>query len=40
MQSLSITPTTAAVPVVRFQNIPRINIANTPGLDKSPCTSG
>ncbi len=27
-----ITPATAAAPVVRFQNIPKKNIANTPGL--------
>ncbi|MNE56313.1 hypothetical protein D3C80_1512110 [compost metagenome] len=28
----AITPTIAAVPVVLFQNIPRKNMANTPGL--------
>ncbi|MNR43721.1 hypothetical protein D3C85_1623740 [compost metagenome] len=28
----AITPTIAAVPVVLFQNIPKKNIANTPGL--------
>ena len=29
-----INPATAAVPVVRFQNIPNKNMANTPGLIK------
>ena len=30
-----ITPAMAAAPVVLFQNIPRMNMANTPGTDKA-----